>query len=223
MRNSTPQRWRPGSLAACRDDLAHHPHFFGVAGEMEAEAELGPELEGPHRLQEHAPRPDVHHRALELLPLANESRPVFEPHREPLGAAGGHGQELVEAPIPDERVEGNGKHGVGPRLHQHLGALAAEAPVENRDGGGARVGVGAKGAHERLHRGELGQGDDDQAGRAHPDRAERLLGARHPVALETPAPQARMPQLRLGIGRRDDQDLGQAPSASRSIRSGSAA
>ena len=205
-----PAAVKPRLARGLARHLAHHPHLLGVAGQVKGEAELGPELEGPRRLEEHPPRPDVHHRALELLLLVDEARPVFELHRDPLVATGGHGQKLVEAPVPEEGIEGEGKDGVGPRRQQGLCALGAEAPVENRDGGRTGARVGAQRAHERLDLGKDGQRDEDQAGRAGAGGQEGLLRGLDPHPLEAPTPQARAPQLWLGIGGRDDQDLGQA-------------
>jgi hypothetical protein len=192
-------------LAGQTHHLAHHPQLGVVAGQREAQADLGAELEPARRFEQHAPRADVQHDAVVLVGVGDEARPVPQPDRDPVPAPSGHAQQLFEPPVPQEGVDRRRDHGVRPGAAQR-GLVELRAAREHHDRGRARELVPAQ-----LPR-ELDRVDRRQVHHHHVRVAllgdvERLAGGAHVTTLDVGPSEHRLRQLSGQAVRPDHENL----------------
>ena len=201
-----PDPEEAGLLSGQANDLADHPHGRGGAGEVEGEADLGAELELPRALEEDASSADVEDRALVLVGVAHEARPVPQAHREALVAAGGHAQQLLQAAVPQKGVHGDGDDRVGSRDRELGLGFGRLRPVEPDDRGGPGHLVLAELSHER---GGLRPGyvDDHHVGAGPLGGPHRPGGVLDVLSIDVRPPEDGGPEHSGEVLRADDQDL----------------
>ncbi len=149
-------------------DLPDHRQVVRVAGQAEAEPELAAELELARGLEQHAARPDVEDDRVGLVGAV--ARTATSPAAAPgcgSDAPGRHAEQLLQPPVPQQRVDRQRDRDVGAGRGDQLGLrLRRVAAVHPGD----RAGPGLRPAAQRR----TSSAAASAAGRSRPGRAGAL-------------------------------------------------
>ena len=134
-----------GRLAA--HHLPHQRELVRVIRQRERETHLAAERQLARALEQHAAGAEIEHHRGVLVGALQHLRPVMQPRRDPSCDARGDRQQLLEAPVPQYRVERCRDHLVDTGVAQRLAAAGNVPTVEPDDG--TRPSLRTQCTHER--------------------------------------------------------------------------